>query len=207
MDTRAGVRFVAGVTRFDYLGDKDKLFVKLDVIAEERANGTVLTKNSSGLGTIAAHYTRTFTNDTLSVLGYHTRQQFLASFSAVNAIATWRHLRFCRESPPKLWGARHVASSWAALESACRRRRPARRRHKYRPAGFERAARRRRFTASTWHVCAIRCRDIVGPSLPCARHRFTGSDNRFFSPSAGFTLGRRLVRARGSVYRKFRRPR
>src|SRR5688500_4779073 len=29
-----------------------------------------------------------------------------------------------------------------------------------------------------------------------ARHQFTGQDNRFFSPSAGFTVGRRLVRAR-----------
>ena len=41
VDTRAGVRFVSGVTRLDYLGAKDRFFVKLDILAEERANGTV----------------------------------------------------------------------------------------------------------------------------------------------------------------------
>jgi hypothetical protein len=39
-----------------------------------------------------------------------------------------------------------------------------------------------------------------------ARHQFTGSDNRFFSPSGGFTVGRGVVRGRGSVYRSFRAP-
>jgi outer membrane receptor protein involved in Fe transport len=39
-----------------------------------------------------------------------------------------------------------------------------------------------------------------------ARHQFTGTDRRFFSPSAGFSLGRGLVRGRGSVYRAFRAP-
>lgn len=37
-----------------------------------------------------------------------------------------------------------------------------------------------------------------------ARHQFTGRGSRFFSPSAGFAVGRRLLRARGTVYRSFR---
>ena len=53
VDTPAGVRFVSGVTRVDYLGARDRLFVKFDVLAEERANGTVLTHNSTNLGTLA----------------------------------------------------------------------------------------------------------------------------------------------------------
>src|SRR4051794_20613355 len=47
VDTPAGVRFVSGVARVDYLGAKDRLFVKFDVLAEDRANGTVLTHNST----------------------------------------------------------------------------------------------------------------------------------------------------------------
>ena len=66
VDTPAGVRFVSGVGRLDYLGAQDRLFVKLDVLAEDRENGTQLTRNSTSLGTLAAHYTRQWTNDTIS---------------------------------------------------------------------------------------------------------------------------------------------
>ena len=85
VDTRAGVRFVSGVGRLDYISAQDRLFVKLDVLTEERANGTVLTRNSSNMGTLAGHYTRQWTNDAISFLGYHTRQEYHASFSAVSA--------------------------------------------------------------------------------------------------------------------------
>ena len=105
VDTRAGVRFVSGVTRLDYLGASDRFFVKLDILAEERANGTSLTENSTSLGTIAGHYTKSFTNDTISVLGYHTRQQYHASFSAVSAGRNTERITFLQTVPAEAVGA------------------------------------------------------------------------------------------------------
>src|SRR4051794_8039364 len=47
-DTRANVRFASGNTRLDYInGLRDRLFVRLDILAEERDNGTQLTHNST----------------------------------------------------------------------------------------------------------------------------------------------------------------
>ena len=57
--------------------------MKFDVLTEDRANGTVLTQNSTNLGTLAGHYTRQWTDETISLLGYYTRQEYHASFSAV----------------------------------------------------------------------------------------------------------------------------
>ena len=52
-DTRAGVDFVAGDIRLDYLGAKDRFFLKFDALAEDRANGTVLQRNSTSLGNLS----------------------------------------------------------------------------------------------------------------------------------------------------------
>jgi hypothetical protein len=53
---RANLRFISGVTRLDWLGSLDPFFLKLDMLAEERQNGTALTNNSTSLGTLSAHY-------------------------------------------------------------------------------------------------------------------------------------------------------
>jgi outer membrane receptor protein involved in Fe transport len=39
-----------------------------------------------------------------------------------------------------------------------------------------------------------------------ARQQFTGRGTKFFSPNGGFSIGRGIWRARGSVYRSFRAP-
>jgi outer membrane receptor protein involved in Fe transport len=46
----------------------------------------------------------------------------------------------------------------------------------------------------------------IGKIFLGARQQFTGSDTKFFSPNAGFSLGRGIWRVRGSVYRSFRAP-
>jgi outer membrane receptor protein involved in Fe transport len=38
------------------------------------------------------------------------------------------------------------------------------------------------------------------------RHSFAGQDSKFLSPSGGFSLGHKRLRARGSAYRSFRAP-
>jgi outer membrane receptor protein involved in Fe transport len=48
-DRRANVRFISGAARLDWLGAQDQFFVKLDMLAEERQNGTALTNNSTSL--------------------------------------------------------------------------------------------------------------------------------------------------------------
>jgi outer membrane receptor protein involved in Fe transport len=206
-DTRAGVRFVSGVTRLDYLGAKDRMFVKLDILAEERANGTVLTANSTGLGTLAGHYTRTLSSDTISVLGYHTRQQYRASFSAVSADRNTERITFLQTVPAEAVGGaalwRHRGSVYNLLAGADAQRVEGTSTDVLVPTGIRVGG-----GSQLQHGTFVQL-DAGSPSARVfvgARHQFTGQDNRFFSPSGGFTVGRRLLRARGSVYRAFRAP-
>ncbi len=84
-DTRANVRFAGGNVRIDRFSLRDRLFLRADVHAEERDNGTRLQQNSTSLGTLAAHYSRAGSSSLLSLLGFHTRSEYRASFSSVGA--------------------------------------------------------------------------------------------------------------------------
>ncbi|HEX7361196.1 MAG TPA: TonB-dependent receptor [Bryobacteraceae bacterium] len=83
-DARANVRFATGDVHLDYLGAHDRLAVHLDILAEERHNGTQLTRNSTSVGTIGATYAHTWTNDEISVIGFHTQGQLHQNFSSVS---------------------------------------------------------------------------------------------------------------------------
>jgi outer membrane cobalamin receptor len=84
-DTRANVRFATGDVHVDYLGITNRLSIHFDVLAEARHNGTNLTHNSTGLGTIGANYTHTIgTNDQISFLAFHTQEQYHSTFSSVS---------------------------------------------------------------------------------------------------------------------------
>jgi outer membrane cobalamin receptor len=207
VDTRAGVRFVSGVTRIDYLGTNDRLFVKLDIVAEERANGTVLTENSTGLGTLAAHYTRTFTDDTISVLGYHSRQKYHASFSSVTADRNTERITFWQTVPAEAVGGagmwRHRGKGWNLLAGADAQRVEGTSTdrlisNEIRSGGGSQV---QHGTFAQLDAGTPAAKIFLG-----ARHQFTGTDSRFFSPSGGFAVGRGFLRGRGSVYRSFRAP-
>ena len=92
------------------------------MLAEDRANGTVLTHNSTNLGTLAGHYTRQWTDDTISLLGYHTRQEYHASFSAVAADRNTERITFLQTVPATAGGGagmwRHHSRSWNLLAGA-----------------------------------------------------------------------------------------
>ena len=203
----AGVRFISGVTRLDYLGAKDRLFVKVDILAEERANGTVLTRNSTGLGTLAGHYTRTFTNDTVSVLAYHSRQQYHASFSAVTADRNSERITFLQTVPAEAVGGagmwRHRGSGWNLLAGADGQRVEGTSTDRLVPTGLRvgGGSQTQHGTFAQLDAGTSTAKVFLG-----ARHQFTGTDSRFFSPSGGFAVGRGIMRARGSVYRAFRAP-
>jgi outer membrane cobalamin receptor len=84
VDDRANVRFATGDVHVDYLGLKDRLGLHFDILAEERQNGTNLTHNSTGLGTVGLNYTHSWTNDQVSFLGFHTEEQFHSTYSSVS---------------------------------------------------------------------------------------------------------------------------
>ncbi len=85
VDDRANVRFATGDLHLDYFGAHDRLSLHLDILAEERQNGTVLTHNSTGLGTIGATYAHTWTDDEISGIVFHTQSQFHSTFSSISA--------------------------------------------------------------------------------------------------------------------------
>src|ERR1035437_3317047 len=82
-DTRANVQFVTGDVRIDHYTSIGDLFFKTSILAEERQNGTAITHNSTGLGTVSLRYAREFTSDSFSLLGFHTRDGFHATFDSV----------------------------------------------------------------------------------------------------------------------------
>ncbi|MBV9611337.1 MAG: TonB-dependent receptor [Acidobacteriaceae bacterium] len=83
-DAKANVRFATGDLHLDYLGTTDRFSLHGDVLAEERRNGTQLTHNATGLGTIGTNYTHSWVNDQVSLLGFHTEEQYHSTYSSVS---------------------------------------------------------------------------------------------------------------------------
>ncbi len=86
IDTPADVRFSAGQARADLFDARQRLFLRADLLAEERDNGTTLTHNSSTLGTAAASYWRDLRGSSLNVLAFHSREEYRASFSSISSM-------------------------------------------------------------------------------------------------------------------------
>jgi outer membrane cobalamin receptor len=207
VDTPAAVDFVAGNIRFDVLGREQRLFAKLDILAEDRANGTVLQRNSTSLGTLSGNYSWQHARNGISVLGYHTREEFRATFSAIGANRATERLTYRQVVPSQAVGA---AAYWSHNDSAY---------NLLAGADTERAegvstdfvvggANRVGGGARLQHGTFAQFNARVGPARVFlgARHHFTGGGDTFFSPSAGFAIGRGRLRFRGSGYRSFRAP-
>jgi outer membrane cobalamin receptor len=207
VDTPANVDFLAGDTRLDYLGASDRLFVKLDILSEHRDNGTVLTENSTGLGNIGAHYSKQWTSDTLSVLGYHTRETYRATFSAVAVDRNSERLTFLQRVPSEAVGAaglwNHRGNEWGLLAGADMQRVEGTSTDTLVPTGT-RVGGGSQFQQGTF----LQFNGGEGPFkiFLGARQQFTGRGTHFFSPNGGFSLGKGIWRVRGSVYRSFRAP-
>ncbi len=207
VDKEAGVRFAAGDVRFDVLGARQRLFVKTDMLVEERENGTPMQRNSSSMGNAGANWSRDFGKDTVSLLGYHTRAEFRSAFSTILAnrateratlnqsvpadatggAAYWRHSGSRFNSP--IGGDAQRVEGWS-IDSLV-------------PTG-------KRIGGGTvlQHGTFAQADAKLGPVrlFAGARHHFTGQDRQFFSPSLGATAGKGRWRARGSSYRSFRAP-
>jgi outer membrane cobalamin receptor len=205
-DTHANVQFVTADVRIDHYTSAGNLFFKTSILAEERRNGTVLTHNSTGMGTISLRYVREFTSDSFSLLGFHTQEGFHSTFSSVSADRNTDRLSYTQTVPSHADGGailwQHHAGRWNLLGGA----------DVYRVEG-----------TSTDHLVPSGIRVGGGTQLQHGvygqvdatfgwvklftgvRHSFAG-DSQFLSPNGGFVIGKKRLRARGSIYRSFRAP-
>ncbi len=206
VDTKANVRFAGGAARADWAGARNRLFTRVDILAEERANGTVLQRNSTGLGTAAAHYTHDTSAGLISALGYHSRVEYRASFSAIGAGRETERLTSLQSVPAEATGGallwRRGGAGWNLLGGADVNRAEGVSRETLFPAG-----RREGGGEQTQHGL------FVQADRAWKRTRWLGGLRRhmagareFWSPSAGVTYGQGQWRARASGYRAFRAP-
>lgn len=209
IDTPANVRFLAPDLRFDFLGIRNRLSVKSDLLVEERDNGTQLQANSTSLGAVSANYSRTLGRNGLSLLGFHQRQQFHASFSAIAADRRTERLTSNQSVPSHATGgagfANLRAGSWNVVGGGDFLRVEGTSSDYLQPSGIRRGGgaifQRGLFAQADggWKDFRV----FLG-----SRYQWTGLENgrSFYSPSGGFAWGRGWLRARGSVYRAFRAP-
>lgn len=209
VDTPANVRFATGDVHLDYLGSHDRLSIHVDVLAEERHNGTELTQNSTGLGTIGGNYTHSWTNDQISFLLFHTQGQFHSTYSSVSADRDSERLTSLQRVPEEdIGGAaywQHRGKDWHAVGGA----------------DFDGVHGISYDTSVATGLTGKNGGTLVehgifaqgdyeiGPARLFAgmRHQFTGQHGEtFISPNAGVSVGLKDFRLRASGYRSFRAP-
>jgi outer membrane cobalamin receptor len=205
-DQQANVEFVTGDIRLDHYTSIGDFFFKTSILAEERQNGTVITHNSTGMGTISLHYVREFTNDSFSLLGFHTQEGFHATFDSVTNSRKTDVLSYSQTVPNDAVGGasiwQHHAKKWNLTAGA----------------DVDRVS-----GTSTDHLVPTGLRVGGGTQLQYGvfgqadysygpARFFTGvresiaGDSNFLSPNGGFVVGKKRLRARGTIYRSFRAP-
>lgn len=205
-DTEANVRFVAGDLRLDLLGDRQRLFLKVDLLAEDRGNGTTIQRNSSGMGNVAVHYSRDWNRDGVSAIAYHTRAEFRSLFSTILAGRNTERLTFQQTVPADAWGGagywRHSGARLRALIGADLQRVEGYSHDRF--PTFTRIGGGSQFQ----HGRFLQADTKLGPVqlFLGARHHVPGAGRQFFSPSFGVAGGHKRWRARGTLYRSFRAP-
>jgi outer membrane cobalamin receptor len=209
VDTRANVRFVTGDVHLDYLGAHDRLSIHGDVLAEERRNGTQLTHNSTGLGTIGGNYTHSWTNDQVSFLLFHTQGQYHSTYSSVSADRDTERLTALQRVPEEdIGGAaywQHHGQDWHAVGGA----------------DFDGVHGISYDTSLATGVTAKNGGTLVEHGIFAQgdyefgraqlfagmRHQFTGENGKtFIGLNAGVSVGLKDFRLRASGYQSFRAP-
>jgi outer membrane cobalamin receptor len=208
VDDRANVHFVGGATYLDYLGDSNRLNLKLDILAEERHNGTQLTHNSTSLGTLSTKYTHSWENDQVAFVGYYTREQFHSTFSSVAADRESERLTSLQSVPiDDLGGAlywNHNNKRWNLLAGADV--------DDAHGTSNDYSYTTRILTKSggtlLQHGLFAQADFMLGPArfYGGIRHQFTGNGQTFVSPNGGITVGLGDFRLRASGYRTERAP-
>ncbi len=208
-DTRAGVRFVTGNVHLDRYTSFGNFYVEAIVLAEDRKNGTLVSHNSTGLGTIAMHFERQLAaDDSISILGFHTREDFHSTFDFVTHNRNTDRLTYFQTVPSDALGGsalwRHHRMKWDLLAGADVNRVGGTDTDHLFPFGERIGG-----GVLLEHGLFAQGNMSAGPVRFFAglRHTFTGTAaGTFLSPSAGITTGFKRVRLRGSVFRAFRAP-
>lgn len=206
-DRQANVEFVTADVRLDHYTSIGDFFFKTSILAEERQNGTALTHNSTGLGTISLRYARAFTNDSFSLLGFHTRDDFHATFDSVTNNRNTDRLTYFQTVPSEATGGallwQHHQNKWNLLAGADVNRLEGYSTDHLIPTG-------QRFGGGVQlqHGVYAQADKSLGPVKLFAglRHSIAGQDSSFVSPNGGFVVAKKNLRARGSIYRSFRAP-
>jgi outer membrane cobalamin receptor len=206
-DHQANVEFVTGDIRLDHYTGIGDFFFKTSILAEERQNGTAVTHNSTGLGTISLRYAREFISDSFSVLGYHTRDGFHATFDSVTNNRNTDRLTFSQTVPSEATGGaalwQHHEKKWNVVAGA-----DVNRVEGTSTDHLVNGTVRVGGGTQLQHGVYGQADGTLGPVKLFAgvRHSFAGEGSTFVSPNGGFVVGKKRLRARGSVYRSFRAP-
>ena len=212
-DTRANLRFGTGDTHLDFLGEANRLSFHFDVLAEERHNGTQLTRNSTGLGTAGLNYNHTWKNDQISVLLFHTRERYNSTFAAVSEdrnaerLTADQHVPSQNYSGAAYWqhGGAIKKKRWTSIIGADV--------NDVHGTSFDYSYATGRVTPGGGTLLQ---HGLFGQGdielgrvhlFGGVRHQFTGvRGGTFVSPNAGASMGVGNFRFRASGYRTFRAP-
>lgn len=207
IDTPANVRFVAGSTRLDYSGTIDHLFLRFDLLAEDRDNGTKLQHNSTSLGTIAANYSRESAIGTWSLLGYHTREEYRASFSAIGDSRQTERLTSVQSVPAEATGGaamwQKASSRWSLLAGGDFQRTEGYSLETLYPTGTRNGGGVQLQAGGFTQANVSWRRATFYGGL---RGQDAGNGYAFWSPSGGIVYGLEHWRLRASGFRGFRAP-
>ncbi len=207
VDRPADVAFAAGTLRLDYLGPRDRVFLRADVLAEDRDNGTVLQKNSTGTGTLAAAWSHQSDADTFSALGWYTIENYHATFSSINAARSVERLTSTQSVPAASTGGavywRHGGPHWNLLAGGDFTRSEG-----YSHEVFYPGASKVSGGTLTQGGAFAQGDFTVGRVRLFAGFRGEDAANgtAFWSPSGGLTAGFGHLRLRASANRAFRAP-
>ncbi len=208
IDDKANVRFVTGVIHLDYITAVDRLNLRFDALAEERHNGTSLTNNSTGLGTLALRYTHAFQKDEVAFVAYHTREQYHSTYSSISLNRNVERLSLRQTVPAEdLGGAaywNHHGFHWNTLVGAdVDDTHGTSNEYSYTTLALTHAG-----GTLLQHGIFGQADAKLGPVTFYGgiRHQFTGLGSTFISPNAGATTSWRQWRFRASGYRSDRTP-
>ena len=207
VDTQANVQFAAVTGRLDYLTDRQKLFLRADILAETRENGTKLQHNSTSLGTLAANYTLQQGASTYNALLFHNREELRASFSSIGAGRLTERLTSRQSVPAESTGGaglyRRAAANWNLMAGGDFHRAEGYSRETLIPAGFRLGG-----GVQTQYGYFTQGDFAKGPVrlFGGLRGQDAGNGTAFWSPSGGAAFALEKWRLRASVYRAFRAP-
>lgn len=208
VDRPAGVNFFTASTRLDGFAGDHRVFAQVNILGEERRNGTGLQTNSTSLGTASIHYVLEKAHDEISLAGFETREGYHQVFTTVAANRNSETLSY-RQSVPSdaiggdaLWT--HSTSEFQTILGADVNRAHGIDTDHLFPTGIRTAGgtilQHGIFVQANykWKKLAL----FAG-----ARYQWTGLGSGFFSPSAGAVYGATSrLRFRTSLYRAFRSP-